>query len=782
MEQVLDEAPFRFTFSLTPLIDYWNDVVAHAGPHWAREAAAVAEELSRAPELLGSIEDPSVLDAYPELVAKLMSVVFPMAFWETEAVGALVPFTMQAAYVSPQYRRLFVDEQGGCRGRLQVEWADFARGRLVRFYLFLLRKFYGMDRDLDTPLVRIVTDPETGLERYFRFWPELRFIDVRPLVPPRPLTEEDRATILEHITEPHVLREILHPENYSVQGFSVVHAVDVTQSELLAALQKDLVEEGSMFASERFLRLQHRLRSIFRRSDLTVGLAAIQSHELLLLNTGCAGGCNCIFSDSMHVPVSEFQGSLFQKAVDSSHTLLVGDLAKIPNRTPVEEEFFRGGMRSLLIAPLFYQRDLIGILSLGSPQPADLGATEQMLAGQMLPLFALALKRALNELNSQVDSIIKEKCTAVHPSVEWRFRQAALDHLGRSAKGDSNEMEPIVFRDVYPLYAASDIRGSSEARIRAIQTDLTEHLDLALGVLRCAEDARPLPILSELAHRMTGYRERIRAGLTTGDEIALLNFLKKEFEALFPLLRGLGPGVASEMQRYGDAIDPAVGTVYRERRDYEQSMAAFNRKVSLYIDHEEAEAQSMFPHYFNKHQTDGIDYLVYVGASMVENAEFSELHVRNLRLWQLMVACGIAWHCQTLKENLSVPLEATHLILVNNSRLSIRFRFDEKRFDVDGAYDIAHEIIRSRIDKAVVKGTRQRLTQPDHVAIVYSRPDEAEEMLAHIRYLQSQGFLHPDVERLDLDDLPGVQGLKALRIGVNLSSPELAARADRMLS
>jgi len=780
MENVLEEASFRFVFSLGPLVDFWNNTMAPAGPYWSSEAAAMREALASAPELCGAIDDLSVLESHRELVAKLMSAVFPVAFWEAEALGALVPFTMQPVHVSPLFQRLFVDEKGGFRGRSHVEWSDFVRARLIRFYLLILRRHYGIEQDLEYPLIRIVKDPDTGLERHFRFRPNFRFVDVRPIGQPKPLTDDDRVKILEHITDPHALRDIIHPENFELHGFTVVHAVDVTQSELLSALHWDLVGEGSMFASDRFLKLQHRLRAIFQRPDLVICLAAIQSDELLMLNTGCAGGCNCVFSDSTHVPISQFKGSLFQQAVDSSRILRVSDLAQVQNRSPIDEEFLLGGIRSHLIAPLFYQRDLIGVLSIGSPHPSDLGPTQEMLTSQILPLFALALKRALNELNNQVESIIKEKCTAVHPSVEWRFRKAALRHLDRTAKGDTSEMEAIVFRDVYPLYAASDIRGSSEARNRAIQADLLEHLDLALGVLGAAQTARSLPVLSELAHRVGAYRDLIQNGLTTGDETALLNFLRNEFEALFPLLRGFDPAVAEVVRRYSDAIDPTVGAVYRERRDFERSMAEFNRKVSLYLDREEAEAQAMFPHYFNKHQTDGIDYLIYVGASMVENGGFSELHVRNLRLWQLMVACGIAWHCQSLKENLRVPLDATHLVLVNKSPLSIRFRFDEKRFDVDGAYDIAHEIIRSRIDKATVKGTNERLTQPDQVAIVYSRPDEAEEIHRHITFMQSQGFMNHDAEWLDLEDLPGVQGLKAIRVGVNLASQELADRAGRM--
>ncbi|MBI4965994.1 MAG: GAF domain-containing protein [Desulfomonile tiedjei] len=781
MKDLSEKAPFGFAFSLSPLIDYWNNTLAPTGPYWAREAAAIRDALAAAPELVGPIEDLSLLESHGDLVAKLMSVVFPAAFWETEVSGALVPFTMQPAYVSPRFRKLFVDETGGLRGQFHVGTTDFYWARLIRTFSCILQQCHGMGNDLELPLIRRVTDPETGLDKYFRFWPDIRFINVRPIEPVRPLTDEDRLTIMEHITEPEVVAEILHPENFELHGFSVVHAVDVTQSELLSSLQWELVGGGSMFGAERFLKLQHILEIIFRRSDLCIGLAAIQGDELLMLNTGCGGECRCIFCDSMHVPIGQFQGSLFQKAVEGSRMLRVSDLSKVPDRSAVDEQLLRDGIRSLLVAPLIYQGNLIGVLSVGSPRPSDLGATQQILAGQILPSFALALQRGLNELNSQVESIIKQKCTAVHPSVEWRFRKAALSHLDRTSKGDSSEMEPIVFRDVYPLYAASDIRGSSEARNRAIQADLLEHLDLAFNVLREAETVRSLPIFSELTHRIDSYRELMEGGLARGDETLLLNFIQNEFEAVFPLLQGFGQPVAEAMKRYSDAMDSAMGTVYRERRDFEQSMAAFNRKISLYLEREEAEAQAMFPHYFNKHQTDGVEYLVYVGPSMVENLEFSKLHVRNLRLWQLMVACGIAWHCSGLKENLKVPLEATHLILVNDSPLSIRFRFDEKRFDVDGAYDIAHEIIRSRVDKSMVKGTNERLTQPDRIAMVYSRPDEAEEMHQHIKFMQRQGLLNDDLEWLELDDLPGVQGLKALRIGVNLESQALAERAGRVM-
>jgi hypothetical protein len=160
----------------------------------------------------------------------------------------------------------------------------------------------------------------------------------------------------------------------------------------------------------------------------------------------------------------------------------------------------------------------------------------------------------------------------------------------------------------------------------------------------------------------------------------------------------------------------------------------------------------------------------------MEQGDFKALYLENLRLWQLKVACGMVWHTEQLKASLKVPLDTAHLVLVQDAPLSIRFRFDEKRFDVEGAYDIRHEIIKSRLDKAVVKSERERLTQPGKIAIVYSHPEEAIKMDRHIDFLHSEGYLNGEKEDLELEDLPGVQGLKSPRVSVNIESQALSKR------
>jgi len=781
LEYVLKDFPFRCTLSLRPLIDFWEQRMAVSSPASACMVAGISSRLAAAPELWRPIEDMRVVERHRDLIQGLLTAAFPPALWDTEPYVALVPFCMKPVVASPVFHRLLMNHDGSIRGRTTVEEQTVLRGRIARAYLRILEKFYGVAAHFDYPVIRVVPDPETGLDLYFRIRSNLSFVDVQPLGELKPLTEQEKALILAHLTEPEVLGEILPPELFEFQGLALVHAVDVTESEVLSALERDLIDQDSFFSQSGFLRLQQRLRTLFRRPDLLVGLAALHEDQVLLLDTGCQICGSCFFSDSRHVPMSEFQGSVYHRAVREGGIVRIPDLREETSRTKVEEGLLQDGVRSMLVAPLTYQGRPIGTLDLSSPRPGDLGPVDALLMGQILPLFSMALRRALEEVEHQVQTVIKEKCTAIHPAVEWRFRKAAFRFLDGVRRGVTEELEPIVFREVYPLYGVADIRGSSEERNRAIQADLSEHLNLALAVVQRAAEAKSQPILQELAYRISKALNRIQTGMVSGDELSVVAAIRKEVEPLFPHLSGFGPRVAEAIEAYKTAVDPQMGSVYRSRKEFEESVSILNHRISTYVDREDSEAQAIFPHYFEKHRTDGLDYLIYVGQSLVEQSGFNIVYLENFRLWQLMVACGIAWHTERLKPSLKVPLEITNLILFHQAPISIKFRYEEKRFDVDGAYDVRHEILKARLDKATVKATGERLTQPGRVAVVYTHLEEAREARRHIDYLQAQGYLREDLESLELEDLPGVQGLRALRVGINLDSPALAMRAERMM-
>jgi hypothetical protein len=767
----LHDFPFAVELSLAPLIAYWDELIAGNGTALADLGRTLRARLAEAPALTAPALEPEALQRHADLVHLLMTVAFPPVFWEQDLAAALVPFQLRPVYMTPAFRRTLVGPDGLLQGRINVDLGALARFRSLNAYALILKRLYGVESGLESPLIVSVPDATTGLDRHFKVRLEPRFIAVEPREPLPPATPAVRTELRRAMSEPARLAQLIPPGSVTFRGFTILQAVDVTDQEVLSSVKRDLIDKESIVSTDRFQALQAKLRTLFRLPDLHLGLAAIEGERVLLLSADDRLEHACIFADSVHHVLGDFAGSVFARAAEAGEPLFVADLAAWPGRGPVEASMLARGFRSLVVAPLRYQQDLIGMLALKSPTADALTPLHGPRLAEVLPLFSMAVKRSLDELHARVQAFIKEKATAIHPVVEWRFRKAVLDGLERQG-GAPGELGPIVFRDVYPLYGIADIRGSSTHRAEAIQADLLTQLGLAGDVLRAAHAARHLPILDQLALRLEALTADIAASLRSGDEMGAVAFLRGEVEPLLDHLQGFGPEVRERVEAYRAAVDPALGVVYRRRRAFDESITAMTEAISAYLDLEEQAAQAMFPHYFEKQKTDGVDYSIYVGGSLLETGGFDPLYLKNLRLWQLMVACGIALRAERLKSGLPVALEVANLILVQHAPLAIRFRLDEKRFDVDGAYNVRYEIIKKRIDKAEVRGTGERVTQPGKIAIVYSHPSEAAEWRDHIEYLQRLGYLTGTVETLDLEELPGAQGLRALRVSVDLSRPE----------
>ena len=767
--------PFESRLSLAPLIRYWDEQ-AKDRSLCGEMARSLQARVHQVPALLAPIDDITVLDEHGELVDALMGAVFPPVFWDQAHMGALIPFTLRTVYGTRAFESI-MGADGVLYGRLNLEMSALKDFRLLNAYALILERLHGIKFPVDYPLILTMPEPETGLDRHFKIQFDGRFVDVEAVRPLPPLSDETRKRLTAQGVDLDGLKALIPPGSVRFSGFTVVKASDVTDQEVLSSIKRDLIDKESIVSNARFEKLQAKLRTLFRRANLHLTLVAFESDRILMLNSGhqLQQAQGCIFAGSAHGKMADFAGSVYERASLRGEPIFVEDLAALTTRSSKEEAILRKGMRSLVVAPLHYQRELIGMLSLSSPIAGDVNALLAPRLQEVLPLFSVAVKRSVDELHSRVEGFIKEQFTAIHPVVEWRFRKAVLEGMERGAEGEDKPagIEPIVFRDVHPLYAVSDIRGSSTHRAWAIQADLLTQLGLAREVLRAAYEVRPLPILDQLTHRIDGHTAEIEVTLRSGDEMGVLGFLKTDLEPLFGHLQTFGPAVHEKIDAYRAAVDPGIGLVYARRKEFDESVTRINEAVSSYIDLEEQAAQGMFPHFFEKQKTDGVDYTIYLGGALREDGVFDPLYLKNMRLWQLMVACGVALRVERLKNGLPVGLDITNLILIQHAPLSIRFRSDEKRFDVDGAYNVRYEIIKKRIDKATIRGTTERLTQPGKIALVYSHPSEAAEWREYIEYLQRLGYLTRDVEELELDELQGAQGLRALRVAVDLTNREL---------
>ncbi len=769
---------FRSVLSLDPLIDYWRKTVAPGSSFMSELFGRIEEKLALVPGLMGEIGDPALLETHADLVRALMAVAFPAATWQTHLICAATPYTHRPFFYTPAAKRQLIGEDGQFKGIIKDSESDYQHYRWLRTYWQILEKIYGIAYGRNAPVVRIVPDPETGLDRYFRIQHDWQFLDVRTIGEPRALTDEERKQIVDHIDNPGMLARLIPPQKFEFRGFGIVQAIDVTESEVLSALEKDLIDQETIYSPQGFSRLQLRLRTLFSRPDLRAGMGALIDDQILVLNDCDRGSGQCLFYNSSHLPVRELEASLWVKAVTRGETVYVADLRSQNLSCDAEKDLLDAGMRSLLIVPLFYQGAAVGTFHLLSPRPDDFGVRDRILAKPLVSLFAMAVKRGLEEMNSEVQCIIKEKCTAVHPSVEWRFRRAALRQMEQKRQGRTVDLEPIVFKEVVPFFGQSDIRGSAEIRAHCIHADLVEQLALAQGVMDWAVQARDWPLIKALRHRLKARSDSVGKGGGADPESDIFDFLRDEIENSFDDLYRLGPRVAQAVTRYRQALDPQTGTVARKRNEFETSLAMLNERLSAYLDQLEETAQKDFAHYFEKHQTDGIDYVIFMGAALSENGHFSSFQLRSMVLWQMILACGMARQAASIKPRLAVPLDTCQLIFYNPKPLTIRFRYDEKRFDVDGASDARLETIKSRLDKAMVKGGRERLTQPGRLAVVYTHPDEGRELMQYAGYLQAEGYFQKEAEFIDLEELPGLRGLKALRLEIQLEGSAPANSVD----
>ena len=210
--------------------------------------------------------------------------------------------------------------------------------------------------------------------------------------------------------------------------------------------------------------------------------------------------------------------------------------------------------------------------------------------------------------------------------------------------------------------------------------------------------------------------------------------------------------------------------LYRYRHEYEQTVTQINDVILAYLEEEQETVQKSYPHYFEKFRTDGIEYNIYIGQSISPNTPFDLLYLKNIRLWQLRSMAEAAQITNRLLPQLKVPLQTTQLILIHSQPIAISFRRDERKFDVEGSYNIRYEMIKKRLDKVHIRDTQERLTQPGKIAMVYSNQKEVQEYEEYIRFLQKKNILKPGIELLELEELQGIKGLRAIRVEINLEN------------
>ncbi|MEO6549548.1 MAG: GAF domain-containing protein [Ferruginibacter sp.] len=766
--------PVPSSVSFAPYIDFLKQQMSFADGMKSKFYRFIIRKFEQHPILLEPIQELAILSKYNDLLHLVDATIFPLVYEEENNLFALTPpLTFEMFYYSKAMYNTIVDKKTGFIRELHKSFSreQFKNKKETFLYNFILDKCYNIHYEFEHTMVFPIWDEQTGLMKYYKVKIDRRFIRLSCI---GPLPEIDPRQMIElrgGIVDIVQLRTLISLDNFTLEGFAILNIFEITAEQSIEQIKNTILGINELNTNEVFDYIKGSLKTLLQENNLEVGLLPFLkvnnhfiiddefSNRSIMLKTGCERMCD---NNSYTQLADEYKN-------DPKPLLLTTITEETIGQKPMMEKLYQSGIRSYLVLPLFNNGKILGVLELASTLP---GVINNAFISRLEPakhLLSQVLQHNIEVFENKLERTIKEKFTSLQPSVEWKFNEAAWAYIQKSSIDAKADVENVVFTNVYPIYGAVDIRNSSVERNSAIQKDHIRQLEILQFTLKELRRHIEIALLDEMIFKCMKWLTAISEVLTAEDELKINDFFENDVNPLLQHFKKNHSETGSIVLDYFTKSEIFKGVVYHNRDEYQQSIDLINNTLVKYMESEKDALQKSYPNYFEKYKTDGIEYNIYIGQSIAPDKPFDLLYLKNLRLWQLSSMAAISKITCDLLPQMKVKLQTTQLILIHGNSIDISFRRDERRFDVEGAYNIRYEIMKKRIDKVHVEATGERLTQPGKIALVYSNQKEIVEYLKFIEYLQDQQILLDDLEYLELGDLQGMYGLRALRVGVRLN-------------
>lgn len=754
--------------SFHKIIEQYQEQLETESSRIAREyMEKMLDYISTFPALTEGIENTEDLVKLKDPIRILMKDLFPEILSGTQIKAISVPFHNIVFNSTRKFREILkcAGEDFSLSMRNLSEDLEYIYGCIL-----ILNTYYGYEIDFSRLLYYDIPD-NNGILRHYRIDLNSDFVEVQPGEGHKEITSEDVDNLIQNIEDVELWMEKFPPHSWIFRGFTIISLTDVTVDDAISNLKTTLLQRNAS-GKEEIEKFEEIFKSIYKIPDVKVGFALYNDQESTFERMLSNRAPSYLLRNNKELDCrAALDEEAYVKLVTRHHNFSIPDVEKFAaqsSRNHLATSLKEAGAKSAIIAPIAKNGSLLGLLELVAFHKNDLNSVNATKLEDILPYIVTAVERSKAEFENRVKAVIQSECTSIHPSVLWIFEKEARKFIRDLDEDGLASFKDITFEDIFPLYGEIDIVASSEARNEAIQKDLLDQLDFIKNIVCEAEEIENLDIYEQVKFRIKEFEDEFSESLNASSEQKIFNLLQREIAPVMSHIEKQTPLLKEKIGKYQKKINSETGVIYNHRKNYDEAVQQINRTMARYIDRKQVEAQNIYPHYFERYKTDGVEHNIYIGASLANNKvkPFDEVYLYNLRLWQLSTMCEMENRFYQIQENMPLKLEAASLILVYNTTLSIRYRMDEKKFDVDGTYNARYEIIKKRIDKANVKGSEERITQKGKIAIVYSNRSDEREYLRYIKYLQSKKYLGDNIEMLELEDVQGVIGLKAIRVEI----------------
>lgn len=760
------ESPFKLKVSFNKILKHYESLSKSDDEFIAAKARRVLKTAEGFPELRDGFSDPSILIKREKEISVILQDSFSPVLTKNEIKTASVPFHNLIFNSSERFRNIIKEAGEGFQLHIKNMPED---DRYIFACAIILAFCHGHHINFKRPFYYEIPD-SNGIMQYYKILYNADFTEIIPTKNAPKITQEDVDELLDNFDNIKMWKEKFPPHSYTFKGFVISNIFNVTDDQSISNIKSSLIGEDKR-KDEGFMNDFHQIfQSLLGLKDIKVGFSIYNEEDdtfervygvamnSFLLNKQDSSACmgalcgrsyNTLLTEKKFYAISD---------VDKFYELSKG---KAPQFKTLKEQ----NIKSAILAPIANDKGLMGILEIVSEKPKVLNSINANKLVDVMPFIVTAVERSKSEEKNLIEAIIQQECTSIHPSVNWRFEKEARNFIKDQFNGIEPNFNKIAFDNIYPLYGQIDIKGSSEARNSATQKDLKIQLESIKSILNSAYELEKLPIYEQFLYQIDSYLEGLEQSFQVDSEQQISAFIGQDIGPLLQHLKVIET-LKDEVLSYFESIDEKVNVLYKHRKEYDDTIALINKEMAALLDKKQVDAQAMYPHYFERFKTDGVEHNMYIGESITKEDSFNPIYLYNLRLWQLQVMCEMENSFYLMQSDFPVKLDVASMVLVFNQPLSISFRMDEKQFDVDGTYNARYEIVKKRVDKAFIKGTTERVTQKGKISIVYSQKQDEIEYLRYIKFLQSKKYLDDDIEIVELQDLQAVTGLKAIRVSV----------------
>lgn len=723
-------------------------------------AESIIGRFKKFPELIEGSQDFSLLSKHEDLIRLLLADLFPTGLTNNEIKAASIPLSNITFNYTERFRKILANAGHD----FSLEFRHMSQDEIyILSCCIIIQVFFRKDIKINIPFYYDIPD-QNGVIRHYKITVNSDFSEITPLDTTHLQSDKDLEILLENIDDISLWKKHFPPHSWSLKGFNIFSLVDCTTEVALSDLKSTMIkiDPENPLPNEN---LKEIFKSYFDVPQLNFGLMLMDHQHQRLEKLPVYE--NILTSYLLDFWINLYDGEMrkmaFQNLKYNPKPVAISDVdhfdEEIKN-SPNFEILTKNNIKSFMVIPIIHEGEVLALMEFTSEIAGSFNGLKLRKLDSMSDILIFSLNRFKHERENQIEAIIQREYTSIHQSVLWKFKNEAEKYFNASIQKKLYTLKEISFKNLSPLFGVSDIRSSSEKRFNLMLADLNEQIETLCDIFSGTQ----IQDQDKYLFALELFENELNNDFKADTEQRFQRLLNEE---IHPLLQAeLELHSDKNIKAYFSKIYSVNSLFYSNRKKLDESITLVNRKIADILDESQIEAQEIYPHYFERFKSDGVEHNLYIGQNLNPTLPYSSKNLSKLRFWQLETICKIEQEFKKFEKQLPINLEIASMIFVYNEKIDIRFRMDEKRFDVDGAHNSFYEIIKKRLEKAKIKDSSERITSPGKITIVYFGMENQKEYLGYISRLQKNLILKNDVELLRVEDLQGASGLLAMRVSL----------------